>query len=62
MVRYIYRLIYPVIYLTEVFPDRIVFSDSSNPDGSMVLLRSDISWFYVQVNCSKGTPHVCTEL
>ncbi|MFN6130526.1 MAG: hypothetical protein ACK6DC_01405 [Planctomycetota bacterium] len=48
MVRYIYRLIYPVIYLTEVFPDRIVFSDSSNPDGSMVLLRSDISWFYVK--------------
>ena len=45
---YIYGLIYPVIYLTEIFPERIVFSDSSKPAQSLVIERKDVVKFYVE--------------
>jgi hypothetical protein len=48
MLKYIIGLIYPVIYLTEVFADRVVFSDTSNPTGPLVIQREDVIKFYVE--------------
>ncbi len=48
LVKYIYRLINPVTYLTEVFPDQIVFSDSSKPSDPTILRRADVVRFYIQ--------------
>lgn len=45
---YIYGLIYPVVYLTEVFPEKIVFSDSSKPMHPIVIERKDVVKFYVE--------------
>ncbi len=41
-------LINPVTYLTEVFPDQIVFSDSSKPSDPTILRREDVVRFYIQ--------------
>lgn len=46
--RYTYRLVYPVAFRTEVFADRIVFSDSSKPNERRTLNRSDIRRFYIK--------------
>lgn len=48
LIRYTYRLLFPVTFLTEVFHDRIVFTDSSKPNVPIVLLRSDIVRFYIK--------------
>ena len=46
--RYTYRLFYPIAFRTEVSADRIVFSNSSNPNRSQILNRSDVRRFYVK--------------
>ena len=48
LVRYVYRLIFPVAFRTEVFSDRVVFSDSSKPNEQIILKRRDIARFYIK--------------
>ena len=48
LLKYVLGLIFPVIFLTEVFPERIVFSDSSNPANPIVIEREDVVKFYVE--------------
>ena len=48
LIRYTYRLFFPVTFLTEVFPERIVFSDSSKPNVPIILQRPDIVRFYIE--------------
>lgn len=48
LLKYVYGLIHPVIYLTEIFPERIVFSDSSNPANPIIIARDDVVKFYVE--------------
>ena len=45
---YVYRLVQPISYVTTVFPDRIVFHDSSKPQDDKVLLRSNIRKVFTQ--------------
>lgn len=47
-VNYIRGLIYPTTYLTEVFSDRVVFTDSSNPENPTIYYRVDVVRFYVK--------------
>lgn len=48
LTKYIFGLIYPTTYITEVFPDRVVLSDSSKPENPTVYLRIDVGRFYIQ--------------
>jgi hypothetical protein len=48
LLKYVYGLIHPVIYLTEIFPERIIFSDSSNPANPIIIARDDVVKFYVE--------------
>ena len=53
LLKYVYGLIRPVIYLTEIFPERIVFSDSSNPENPIIIERDDVVKFYVEPKATK---------
>lgn len=48
LLKYILGLIYPTTYLTEVFPDKVVFSDSSNSENPTIYHRIEVVRFYVQ--------------
>lgn len=48
LITYVLTLLNPVTYLTEVFPDRVVLSDSSRPCEPIVFQREDVSRFCIQ--------------
>ena len=48
LIRYVYRLAFPITFRTEVFTDRIVFSNTSKPNVDVILSRSDITRFYIK--------------
>ncbi|XZE37026.1 hypothetical protein SH501x_002622 [Pirellulaceae bacterium SH501] len=48
LLEYILGVIYPTTYLTEVFPDRIVISDTSSPENTTVYRRTEVVRFYIQ--------------
>jgi hypothetical protein len=48
LISYVLTLLNPVTYLTEVFPDRVELSDSSNPGKPTIFRREDVARFYVQ--------------
>lgn len=48
LIAYVYRLVFPVSYRTEIFSDRVVFQNSAKPHDPLVLQRSDILRFYIK--------------
>lgn len=48
LLKYILGVIYPTTYLTKVFPDRIVISDTSSPEKTTVYRRTEVVRFYIQ--------------
>lgn len=48
LIAYVYRLVFPISYRTEISSDRVVFRNSAKPHDPLVLQRSDILRFYIK--------------
>ncbi|MCA9195258.1 MAG: hypothetical protein KDB03_25980 [Planctomycetales bacterium] len=48
LLRYCYRLVYSIVFRTEISKDRIVFSNSLKLNQPLILNRSEIRRFYIE--------------